>query len=423
MAPICRAVDPTAPILQSLVEFLDCRSASIGELGYREFVGGTLLQTLLTSCLVIYVALIGYRLLFSHDFTVRDLVLSVVRIGLVTTFALSWSSYQTVVYRVVTEAPADLAAIVLGPIGLQPTSPEETASRLQTTLKSLDNTQGQTRASPYVTTTTGAVDLQTSAAQSNVAEPSTPGGQPTVAARPALLATSFPSVRGGITLVASTLGPLVAIRLVAEILLAIGPIVMVLTLFDNMLGILEGWVRALTGLMIGAYGATIVVALELAFLESETSGVSADASPLAGGGLVICAVVFACLMSAVLAGSGLAATAWRLRLFGSRFQFNRSRENGNVLADAQVRATASRDEDSPAPRSRAQATADAVIQRTTREQMRLSDGASTASSPTTQISWRNLGSQTSATRISTDPGRPAAPSRRRIGVSRSSRRS
>ena len=56
-------------------------------------------------------------------------------------------------------------------------------------------------------------------------------------------------------------------RLVAGLLLALGPFFIAFLLFDGTRGLFEGWLRVLGGAALGALGTAIVLGVELALLE------------------------------------------------------------------------------------------------------------------------------------------------------------
>src|SRR5204862_1796175 len=66
---------------------------------------------------------------------------------------------------------------------------------------------------------------------------------------------------------AGAAGALAALRLIAGVLLALGPFFFAFLLFDGTRGLFEGWLRVLAGTALGALGTAVALGVELAFLE------------------------------------------------------------------------------------------------------------------------------------------------------------
>lgn len=97
---------------------MDCQARTIGEQGYLALsVPGSTGSLFLTSVLTLFVALIGYRMLFGEVPGVRGGVLALVKIGLVLALASNWQAYRTLLYDVTLYAPAELASAVGAPAG------------------------------------------------------------------------------------------------------------------------------------------------------------------------------------------------------------------------------------------------------------------------------------------------------------------
>src|ERR1700712_2810915 len=127
----CPAFDPLGPYVSQVVGFVDCHSLALSAAGYHALGPSTGFGIAFSGLLTIYVALIGYRLLFGGQMTVRDGIGAALRLGFVLALATQWSAYQPLVYDVITAGPADLAGRVLAPGGLGGDAPRQLIDRVQ----------------------------------------------------------------------------------------------------------------------------------------------------------------------------------------------------------------------------------------------------------------------------------------------------
>ena len=99
MIPACTAPPPTAGFLEGLLSYVDCQAQSIGANGYEALAApGSTLSLLITGFLTLFMAFMGYRMLFGQTPSLRDGVLAMVKIGIVLALATSWAAYRTLVY-------------------------------------------------------------------------------------------------------------------------------------------------------------------------------------------------------------------------------------------------------------------------------------------------------------------------------------
>lgn len=305
--PACPAFDPLGPYATGLTRFVDCHARALGEEGWRALGTGSAAGLTITGLLVIFVGLVGYRLAFGHMLTLREAVLAMVKIGFVIALSSQWPAYQVLVYNLVIEGPSDLAGRILAPGGLGGEAPDLIA-RVQTAQDRLETLSGP--------------KPPAGAATSLVAAPTGPG----VAQGPGLLpapdrgnknddsAENSLSRAGGVLLV-STLAATLSFRIIAGIMLALGPIFVACVLFAGWRGLLEGWVRALAGTMLGTLATGATIALELAILEPQIAAFAAaaarpdaaEAGPMPGQLLVTTWLFALVLLAAVLAAARVAA--------------------------------------------------------------------------------------------------------------------
>lgn len=226
---------PTVPgLVANLLATTDCQASSLVERGYDALTTpGAAAAALITSLMVIAVALYGYRLLLGKGLVLADVIGLAIRLGVVLLLAASWSTFQAAAYDLFARAPSRVASELVVAIDAPP--PLE---GVQTSLNRIEQ---------------GNVGWRTRA---GIASPLV-GGAPTAAM--ALNTSSF-------LLTLTTLGLLVVSRVLLALLLAITPIMAGFLLFDSTRGLLEGWLRSLTAAAIMPLFVLILCAIELAIL-------------------------------------------------------------------------------------------------------------------------------------------------------------
>lgn len=231
-------------LIADLLANTDCQASSLVERGYSALATpGGATAALLTSLMVIAVALYGYRLLLGKGLALRDVIGLTVRLSLVLLLAASWSSFQGFAYDAFARAPSRIASELI--VAINAPAP------LDGVQSALDRIEA------------GNVGWRTRA---GIASPLV-GGAPTAAM--ALNVSSF-------LLTLSTVGLLVVSRILLALLLAITPVMAGFLLFDATRGLLEGWLRALTGAALIPLFVLILCAIELAVLSPLLDRMLAD---------------------------------------------------------------------------------------------------------------------------------------------------
>ena len=226
---------PTTGLVASLLANTDCQASSLVERGYSALASpGAATAAMLTSLMVIAVALYGYRLLLGRGLILADVIRLAVQLGAVLLLAASWSSFQGLAYDAVARGPTHIASELM--VAIDAPAP-------------LDGIQGALDRIEQ-----GSIGWRTRA---GIASPLV-GGAPTAAM--ALNISSF-------LLTLSTLGLLVVSRILLALLLAITPVIAGFLLFDATLGLLDGWLRAMITAAIIPLFVLILSAIELAILE------------------------------------------------------------------------------------------------------------------------------------------------------------
>jgi type IV secretion system protein VirB6 len=262
----CPSIAPGGAFLTGVLSYVDCQAQAIGQGGYQALtMPGSTVPVLLTGLLTIFVALFGYRMIFGQAPGAREGVLALVKIGVVLALATSWPAFRTLAYDVAMHGPAELAASVGGSAGL-PGSDGGLVARLQ----GIDN---------------GLAELQLigTGKPDNAEEIVGPSAQPLTPQQqqeqyrklqslqqrprwdPTRDATMLSQAR---TLyLTGAIGAFASVRVIAGLLLALGPLFALFLLFDATRGLFEGWVRGIAGAALGALSTAIVLGVQLALME------------------------------------------------------------------------------------------------------------------------------------------------------------
>jgi type IV secretion system protein VirB6 len=241
----CPSVLTGERFLTRAIEHIDCQTREIGSYGYLALSEpGSVASLVVVSLLTLFIALFGIRLLFGPQPGTRDVVMDVLKIGIVLTLAFSWPIFRTVIHDVVLDGPGELAA------SISPSTLAEANVPFNARLQSVD--EAMTRLTAFGTgrNTGQLVDESIGANFQGTAVEDDAG------------------LGYGRTLwLTGVVGVLLPLRLLAGILLALAPLAAVLLLFEATRGIFSGWLRGLVLTLIGTLGVTLTLALELAILE------------------------------------------------------------------------------------------------------------------------------------------------------------
>ncbi|MES2096478.1 MAG: type IV secretion system protein [Pseudomonadota bacterium] len=264
MQVACPAINDTQ-FLSSVLGHIDCQAQTLGAAGFASLtMPGSAGALLLTGAFTIFVGLIGYRLVLGETPTMRDWVIAAIKVGAVLAFATSWPAFRTLAYDVALKGPAEVAGSIGGAAQL-PGAGGGLVMRLQLVDYQLTELNligtGKPPNSDVVAGPTAPLTPQQQLEEQRRLQ--------NLAARPrwdpARDATLLGSAR---TLYLSgTIAAFASVRLIAGLLLALGPLFGIFLLFDATRGLFEGWVRGLTGAALGALATAIILGVELALLE------------------------------------------------------------------------------------------------------------------------------------------------------------
>jgi len=295
MTIYCAPPDPSLGVALRLSHFLDCEARALGENGFQALAGGPVGMGLLSGLVTIFVALIGYRLLLGEAPGFRDGIGWAARLGIVLALVTSWPAFQTLVYRVAVDGPAEVANILLPASGLPSEGVEGRVQLAYDTIRL--GTTGPTPPSSESVTQGSDAAAQAAFAQRFQFQPPLP--------------------RTASLFVITTTGFLGALRIAIGFLLAVGPIPLMALLFAGTGGLFVGWVRALAGAALASLAVLIVTSLDLVVVESELARLQAfrgggSAQTLDPQALTTIVVLFALVMLVVLAAATRMASAYRL---------------------------------------------------------------------------------------------------------------
>ena len=242
----CPAILTGDRFLSRVLAHIDCQAQLLGSLGWQELAQpGSLAATVVAALLTLFIAFFAFRLLFGPSPGGRDLVLAVIKIGIVLTIAFSWPAFRTVIYDLTLLGPADVASRVLSPI--EANDGLDFADRLQ-------------RADDAMVRLT---EVGSGRNVGTFVDQAAPGG--TFAGSALADETGFGFAR--LTWLSSIIGSLALLRIVAGLLLALAPLAAGLLLFEATRGLFSGWLRGLVLALVGSLGVTAVLAAELAVLN------------------------------------------------------------------------------------------------------------------------------------------------------------
>ena len=302
----CEPLSYQGGFVTGVLQFVDCQAQNIGAGGYQAMMApGSTLSLLVTALLTIFVAFYGYRMLMGQTPVLRDGVLALAKVGIVLALVSSWPAYRTLVYDVALHGPAELASGAGGPAGL-PGSGGGIVARLQGVDLGLI---ALARAG------LGPIEQRTQVTQTRIVN-----GQPQTVVEGERATDSFePTALGWarVIFLTTVLAGFASVRIVAGLLLAIGPFFIALLLFAGTRGLFEGWVRGLAAAALGAVAVTILLGVELALVEpwiAELLARRAARLSIVGAPteLLVTTLVFAVAMLGALAATTRIAIGFRL---------------------------------------------------------------------------------------------------------------
>jgi type IV secretion system protein VirB6 len=230
-------------VIRGVLGAVDCQTRAFAEAGYSSLTGASSgFQVALTALLTIYVALVGYRMLFaSGGARLSDAPGIALKIGAILALVTSWVTFQTLVFDLAAHAPGEIAAAVAAPL----------------------QANGGSLAADPVGGLQAAYDQLT---QSAIAFGKQAGPNVKSYSSPAAAAAETLSAAAGV-LFMTTAGVIAAATLAIGVLTAVGPVFVALFLIPATRGLFVGWVRALAAAAFVPLLGWLVVILMLSVLE------------------------------------------------------------------------------------------------------------------------------------------------------------
>ena len=281
--------DLAAGVIPSVLVSVDCQARNFAQLGYQALTGAAPFQVALTALLTIYVALLGYRLLFAAGGArLSDAPGIALKIGAILALVSSWALFQTLVFDVAGKAPLQLARLMAGPL--------QTGGGSSLALDPIGGLQV-------------AFDQLSAAAQA-FGRLAGPGGKSYLSGE-AAAAQALAAAAGAMFM--TTAGLIAVATLAVAVLAAMGPVFIALFLFRQTRGLFVGWVRAIIAAALAPMGAWALIVMMLSVLEPWLIALAQqrhDDTLDARTGLTAAAIVFvfaAAQICLALAGVLLAA--------------------------------------------------------------------------------------------------------------------
>ena len=276
-----------APALRAV----DCLSNEATAAAFGRLFGGQgALLPALTILLTLYIAFFAISLLTGRSrIGISALTPRMMTLGLVLTFSTSWVAYQGVVWTLATGAPDQIAGVLMGAKGSATTLFADRIDMVFGAIAEVGQTAGSAEG----------------AAASAATGSFTPVNLMWLAA---------------LLLMLGTVGVLVTARIALAVLLALGPVFVVLSLFSGTRGLTAGWLRglvltAITPLFVVLGGGLMLELLVpiVAELRNSQGGVDGRAA-LA---LFLVAAVHVALMAMVMKVAGTIVAGWQVFGLGS----------------------------------------------------------------------------------------------------------
>ena len=272
---------------------VDCLASDATAVSFGRLFGAHgSFQTALTIILTLYVALLAFNLLTGRSaLKVSVLTPRMMTLGLVLTFATSWVAYQSVVWNLATGAPDEIASVLVGTHG----------SATTIFAQQLD----------------GVFAAITDAA-SSVVPPPAQAGLPAAAAAAAVPTLASPAnilSIAGIILLLGTVGVLVVCRLALAALLIIGPVFIVLALFEGTRGLFEGWLKSVAMFALVPLLTVVMGSGALVAISPMVAGLGAGGAPIElknAVSILVASIIYVSLMLVVFKVAGTLTKGWRM---------------------------------------------------------------------------------------------------------------
>ena len=313
MAGPCPVPGPDDPLVRGLLNSVDCNVQTVVQTGYASlFQPGGAFVSVLTVLMTVYVALVGYRLLLGRSpLNVTELALTTVKLGAVLALATQWETYETLVYHFLFFGPEQIADVIL--------------HGLRANGSVLDGNvyDGLQRAFTDLTAFSPAQPPGASSVVAPVGDAAAALGGATAAGAGQLSTllskAGFDSLLlliSAVVLLLSSLGVLLASKIVLALLLATGPIFIAMLLFETTQGVFQGWLRASLAFAFAPLATTLTLGLALTLLDPslqqlEVSRTANSYTPGVAFAVAVLVSVFAGVSLGLVAAGGAIAAGFK----------------------------------------------------------------------------------------------------------------
>ncbi len=263
---------------------VDCTASEVSAAAFgRLFAPGGELGAVLTILLGLFIAFFAIALLLGRtNLSVRSMIPRMITLGLVVTFATSWFAYQTVVWNLTIGAPDYIAGVLTGVDGSATTT---FADKIDIVFLAVQD----------ATQNAGAADN---------------GANEITAFSPQGILWL-----GALLFLLGTVGVLVTARIALAILVALGPIFLVMALFSGTRGLFTGWLKGLVMLaltpLFAVLGGGVMLEIAVPILGSLNQ-IPGEIDPRAAMAFFLIGAVHVALMIMVLKVSSTMVAGWRV---------------------------------------------------------------------------------------------------------------
>lgn len=281
-------------VIRGVMATVECQTRAYAQGGYLALTtGSSVFQSALTALLVIYVALIGYRMLFAQgSVRLADAPGIALKVGLILALVTSWATFQTLVFDTAARAPVEIASLVAGPT--------QEASNAGLAASPIDGLQAAYQEFS-----------ETAAAYGKLAGPNAKGySSPQAAA-------AETAAGAALALFVASAGVISAATLSIGVLTALGPIFIVLALIPYTRGLFVGWLRALAAAALVPMVAWVLIVLMLSVIDPWVTAlgqqrVGQQLDPQTTMSAAALVFVFAAGQAALVIGACVMAFGFRL---------------------------------------------------------------------------------------------------------------
>jgi type IV secretion system protein VirB6 len=276
----CAPISPAAGSAETMVGTVDCYMQSYVQSGYANLLGpGSLFGTGLTIALTLYVALVGYRLIFGRStLSMGEMMPRMVLIGAVLALSSNWATYQVLVYDVLTDGPQEIVSAI-NPGAGKAVGITERVDVLSNRMVDLADAWTEFDARPDQAQPDQGMPSEMPAgivAEPNALPPSATAVTALVAPKDSLGPNML--LLSALLLVLASAGVLVIAKIILGLLLLLGPIFAVFALFAGTRGLTLGWGRAAVLMALVPVMAMMTSAGAVALLEPVLTEMYVSAS-------------------------------------------------------------------------------------------------------------------------------------------------